>query len=220
MDYSCSAVLSILHWHFHIFLKTLCTLKIKWEACSGNQTKISLQCSAEAVLTHGDVSVSTHEHATFTYIGYIQHSYQRYYNTLIMLDLSSSSSFVRFTVNHTKCWRPSWKKDMLVEGWLRSCSGVERKEALQTSSNQQVLLRPIWKMLIWWSRSETWKKSEGKAQISRVLSWFFFFDESLLLLFPKVFCLPTPEMPDAQSSFHVTIKMWRFYVLLHHGGCF
>lgn len=65
---------------FTIFLKTLCTLKIKWEACSGNQTKISLQCSAEAVLTHSDVSVSTHEHATFTYIGYIQHSYQWYYN--------------------------------------------------------------------------------------------------------------------------------------------
>lgn len=92
-----------------------------------------------------------------------------------MLEFSICEGTLRFTVNHTKCWRPSWKKDMLVKGWLRSCSGVERKEASQTSPHQQVLLRPVWNMLIWWSRSETWKESEGKAQISRVLRWFFFF---------------------------------------------
>lgn len=148
MDYSCSTVLSILHWHFHIFLKTLCTLKMKWEACSGNQTKISLHCSAEAVLTHEDVSVSTHEHVTFTYIGNI---FSTHISDIIItiLDFIICEGTLRFTVNHTKCWRPSWKKDMLVKGWLRSCSGVERKEASQTSSNQQVLLRPIWNMLIW-----------------------------------------------------------------------
>lgn len=31
---------------------------------------------------------------------------------------------------------------------------------------------------------------------------------------------PTPETPDARSSFHDSIKMWCFYVFLHHGGCF
>lgn len=78
---------------------------------------------------------------------------------------------LRFAVNHTKCWRPSWKKDLLVKGWLRKRGFTN----IITSPGSAETYTYIWNMLIWWSRFETWKKGEGKAQISRVLSWFFFF---------------------------------------------
>lgn len=103
---------------------------------------------------------------------------------------------LRFAVNHTKCWRPSWKKDllvkgwlrscMLVKGWLRSCSGVERKEASQTSSHQQVLLRPIRIYEICWSDGADLKR-ERKAR-ERLRSVVFSVDFFFFLMNPCSSC--------------------------------
>lgn len=54
----CSQFYSVIFTKKNPKKKPLCTLKIKQKACSGNQTKISVLCSAEAVLTHRYLSVN------------------------------------------------------------------------------------------------------------------------------------------------------------------
>lgn len=85
----------------------------------------------------------------------------------------------------TRCWRhccerrTCWWRDGL-EPAVVWCDKRHPDAALpspcpQTWSNQQVLKRRLQNMLIWWARSETLKKSDGKAWISHVLRVSCFF---------------------------------------------